>query len=78
MVFQCQDNNQVAQYKLIEVPYKKRRSSSKGNENALRTVGPKPRTSTRVKIITVHKGSDVKYQNGNEASADRKNTSQSA
>jgi len=37
-----------------------------GNTQAFLTVGPKPRTSTVVRITTVHNGSAVKYQSGKE------------
>lgn len=37
-------------------------------------MGPKPSRSTAVRTTTAHNGSEVKYQNGNDASADKKNS----
>src|SRR5690606_12474431 len=36
-------------------------------------VGPKPRRSTVVRIITAQVGSEVRYQNGRDSSAEAKN-----
>ena len=52
---------------------KNNRDSECGKVYAFLTVGPKPRTSTIVKMTTAHNGSEVTYHNGNEEIAVTKN-----
>ena len=53
---------------------KKGKSSSKGSSYAFLNVGANPRVSTVVKIMIAQRGSDVKYQKGNDNNADMKNS----